>query len=159
VIDPAVVERSEIAIATGAITGSIIGAEPARAEPVIALLSFFTKGSAQHECMDRVVEALRIVRERAPDLRIDGEFAGRRSVDGSRGPLQSARIDGRWAGQHAHLSRHPIWQHRREAGAATIGPFLRALAKLADDLSRGYSHNDIYGSAIVTALQSAHAPV
>ncbi len=69
VIDPSAVDLAEIAIATAATTRNVIGAEP-----VVALLSFSTKGSAQHKWVDKVVEALRIVRERAPDLRIDGEL-------------------------------------------------------------------------------------
>jgi phosphate acetyltransferase len=69
VIDPSAVELADIAIATAATTRTLIGAEP-----IVALLSFSTKGSAQHKWIDKVVEAVRIVRERAPALRIDGEL-------------------------------------------------------------------------------------
>lgn len=71
VVDPSAVELAEIAIATAATTRNVIGAEPR-----VALLSFSTKASAEHEWVDKVVEALRIVHERAPDLAIDGELQG-----------------------------------------------------------------------------------
>jgi phosphate acetyltransferase len=69
VIDPSPVELAEIAIATAATTRSLLNAEP-----IVALLSFSTKGSARHPWVDKVTEALRILRERAPALLVDGEL-------------------------------------------------------------------------------------
>ncbi len=69
VVDPCAVEVAEIAIATAHSTRTIIGAEPR-----IALLSFSTKGSAKHPDAEKMIEALRILRERAPDLAVDGEL-------------------------------------------------------------------------------------
>jgi len=159
VVDPSAVELAEIAIATASTTRDVIGAEP-----VLALLSFSTKGSAQHPWVDKVVEALRIVREREPELSIDGELqadaalveaVGRRKAPGSTvaGRANTLIFPDIASG---NISVKLV---ERLAGAATFGPFLQGLAKPANDLSRGCSVDDIYGSAIVTALQSAHAPL
>src|SRR6202020_1401811 len=69
VSEPCAVELADIAIATAESARVLMNAEPA-----VALLSFSTKGSGKHEQVNRVVEALRIVRERAPGLNIDGEL-------------------------------------------------------------------------------------
>src|SRR5205807_8245046 len=69
VADPSPADLAEIAIATAETTRRLIGAEPA-----VALLSFSTKGSSRHARVDKIAEALRLVRERAPDLNIDGEL-------------------------------------------------------------------------------------
>ena len=69
VIDPTSSQLAEIAIATAESTRTLLDAEP-----IVALLSFSTKGSGKHKQVDSIVEALRIVRERAPGLHIDGEL-------------------------------------------------------------------------------------
>src|SRR5437868_3846254 len=69
VIEPTSSQLAEIAIATAESTRTLIEAEPA-----VALLSFSTKGSGKHKQVDSIVEALRIIRERAPSLNVDGEL-------------------------------------------------------------------------------------
>jgi phosphate acetyltransferase len=154
VIEPCAVELAEIAIATAESARVLMSTEPA-----VALLSFSTKGSGKHEQVNKVVEALRIVRERAPELNIDGELQADAAVADAVG--RSKAPGSRVAG-HANTLIFPNLAAgniacklvERLGGAAAIGPFLQGLAKPANDLSRGCSVEDIYNVAAVTALQS-----
>ncbi len=153
-IDPSPVDLAEIAIATAGSTRALIGAEP-----VVALLSFSTKGSGTHAQVEEVKEALRIVRQRAPELNVDGEL----QADAALVPAvaQSKAPGSRVAGRantliFPNLASANIGYKlvERLARAAAIGPFLQGLAKPANDLSRGCSAEDIYNTAVITALQA-----
>ncbi|HLW77927.1 MAG TPA: phosphate acyltransferase [Bryobacteraceae bacterium] len=154
VIDPSALEIAEIAMSTARSVRDVIGVEPR-----IALLSFSTKGSAHAASADKMIEALRLLRERAPDLAADGELQADAalipSVAASKAP--GSRVAGRANTlifpdvASANIAYKLV---ERLGGAAAFGPFLQGLAKPFNDVSRGCSAEDIYAAAIVTALQS-----
>lgn len=154
VIEPTAVELAEITIATAASVRALLGIDP-----VAALLSFSTKGSAKHKDVDRINEAHRIVQARAPQLHVDAEL----QADAALVPaIGQSKAPGSTVAGHANTLIFPNINAanigyklvERLGGAAAIGPFLQGLAKPANDLSRGCSANDVYGVALVTALQA-----
>jgi phosphate acetyltransferase len=154
VVDPTAPEIAEVAIETAQSFRAVLGVEAK-----IALLSFSTKGSAKHPHAEKMIEALRILRERAPALDADGELQADAALVPSIGMSKApgSNVAGRANTlifpnlDSANIAYKLV---ERLGGAAAFGPFLQGLAKPFNDLSRGCSADDIYAAAIVTALQS-----
>ncbi len=128
-------------------------------EPVVAMLSYSTKGSASGPAVDKVTQALSMVKEREPDLVIDGEMqADAALVEGvGRKKAPGSAVAGR-----ANVLVFPDLSSgnigyklvQRLAGAEAYGPFLQGFAKPVSDLSRGCSVEDIVNTAAVTLSQA-----
>jgi phosphate acetyltransferase len=153
--NPTAHELAEIAVSTGKTARLIAGIEPK-----IAMLSFSTKGSAQHALVDKVVEATRIAREMAPDMQIDGELQVDAALVAKVG--KSKAPDSKIAGE-ANVLVFPDLQSgnigyklvQRLAGAEAVGPILQGMAAPINDLSRGCSVSDIVNLIAITALQAS----
>jgi len=153
--NPTARELAEIAVATGKTTRAI-----AKIEPRIAMLSFSTKGSAKHEMVDKVVEATRIAREMAPDMKIDGELQADAAIIEAIG---KSKAPGSEIAGKANVLVFPTLESgniayklvQRLAHAEAVGPVLQGMAAPINDLSRGCSVDDIVNLVAITVNQAA----
>ncbi|WP_446787592.1 phosphate acetyltransferase [Macellibacteroides fermentans] len=152
--NPTAAELAQIAVSTAQTTRDIVGADPK-----VAMLSFSTKGSASHEMVDKVVEATRLAKEMAPDLKIDGELqADAAIVD----VVAAQKAPGSEIAGKANVLVFPTLEVgniayklvQRLAGAQAVGPILQGIAAPVNDLSRGCSVDDIYKMVAIAANQA-----
>lgn len=152
--NPDAAQLADIAITTADNHKKLTGEEP-----YVAMLSFSTKGSAQHELIDKVIEATKIAQDKRPDLNIDGEMQFDAAIIDSIGKKKApeSSVAGR-----ANVLVFPDLQAgnigykiaQRLGKAEAVGPVVQGLKKPLFDLSRGCSVDDIVNTSAISALMA-----
>lgn len=154
VIDPTPKELSAIAVASATSCQQLLGKEPK-----VAMLSFSTMGSAQHENVRKVSGAVHLLKTNHPDLKADGEM----QFDAAFVPsVGASKAPGSEVAGNANVMIFPNLDAgnigykiaQRVGGCAAIGPVLQGLVKPANDLSRGCTAEDVTNMIAVTVLQA-----
>lgn len=151
-------QLAQIAICTARTAKAVAGID----EPRVAMLSFSTKGSAKHEVVDKVVEALNIAHEMEPELCIDGELQADAALVPSVG---ASKAPGSPIAGKANVLVVPNLEVgnigyklvQRLGHATAVGPILQGIARPVNDLSRGCSVDDVYKMIAITANQAIAA--
>jgi phosphate acetyltransferase len=151
--NPNAEELAEIAIAS-ADTSLAFGIEPR-----IAMLSYSSGTSGQGEEVEKVRKATQLVKERRPDLKVEGPIQYDAAVDPAVGRQKMPGSE--VAGQASVLifpdlntGNNTYKAVQRETGALAIGPVLQGLNKPVNDLSRGCTVADVFNTVVITSIQS-----
>lgn len=150
-------QLAQIAVCTARTAQAVAGIDPR-----VAMLSFSTKGSAKHEVVDKVVEALAIAKQLDPSLKIDGELQADAALVPSVG---ASKASGSEIAGKANVLVVPSLEVgnigyklvQRLGHATAIGPILQGIARPVNDLSRGCSVDDVYMMVAITANQAIAA--
>lgn len=153
VIDPDPHQLADIAIMTAESFRSLMGREP-----LVAMLSFSTKGSAKHPRIDKVVNAMNIVKQRVPNLVIDGEMQGDAALIPAVG---GKKAPGSPVAGNATVLIFPDLDAgnigykltERLAKAEALGPILQGMAKPCSDLSRGCKASDVLNVIAINVVR------
>ena len=152
--NPTAEELSEIAISSSKSFEQLVGTEPK-----VAMLSYSTYGSAKSELTEKVIEATKLVKEKAPSLCVDGEL----QLDAAIVPeIAKSKAPGSKVAGNANVLIFPDLNAgnigyklvQRLAKAEAYGPLCQGIAKPVNDLSRGCSAEDIVGVVAITAVQA-----
>ena len=147
-------ELSEIAISSSKSFRQLVGEEPK-----VAMLSYSTYGSAKSELTEKVIEATKLLKEKEPDLKADGEL----QLDAAIIPeVAKSKASGSNIAGNANVLIFPNLDAgnigyklvQRLAKAEAYGPLCQGIAKPVNDLSRGCSYQDIAGVIAITAVQA-----
>ena len=150
-------QLAQIAVCTAQTAQAVAGIDPR-----VAMLSFSTKGSAKHEVVDKVTDALKIAKELAPELKIDGEL----QADAALVPrVGASKAPGSEIAGKANVLIVPCLEVgnisyklvERLGHATAIGPILQGIARPVNDLSRGCCIDDVYKMIAITANQAIAA--
>jgi len=152
--NPNAEELAAIAVSSAESFRALVGEEP-----IVAMLSHSTMGSAKHADVDKVVEATRIAKESAPDVKLDGEFQLDAAIVPSVG---ASKAPGNPVAGKANVLIYPDLDAgnigyklaQRLAKAEAYGPVTQGIAAPVNDLSRGCSAEDIVGVVAITAVQA-----
>lgn len=152
--NPSADELSEIALASAKSFENLVGGVPK-----VAMLSYSSYGSAKSEFTQKVVEAVRLARDKAPDLLLDGELQADAALVPSVGQFKAK---GSPVAGMANVLIFPDLSCgnisyklvQRLAKAEAYGPITQGIAKPVNDLSRGCSAEDIVGVIAITAVQA-----
>ncbi|MBR2902274.1 MAG: phosphate acetyltransferase [Clostridia bacterium] len=152
--NPDAEKLAEIAVSSAKSFEALIGATAN-----VAMLSYSTYGSAHSELTEKVVEATRLAKEKAPDINLDGELQADAAIVPSVGEFKApgSSVAGKanvliFPDLNAGNISYKLVQ--RLAKAEAYGPIMQGFAKPVNDLSRGCSVDDIVGVVAVTAVQS-----
>lgn len=151
-------QLAQIAVSTADTARCVAGF----ADPRVAMLSFSTKGSAKHEVVDKVIEATKMAKAMAPNLKLDGELQADAALVPSIG---QKKAPGSAIAGNANVLIVPNLEvgnisyklAQRLGNAIAVGPILQGIARPVNDLSRGCTIDEIYYMVAITACQAQDA--